>query len=80
MTKRAPGSQPNKPLQPTSGGCAGPQWGSLAIARENRDKYKKEGHEVEYVELPGQGHLWGTKSGINETIWKFFAAHPRKKE
>ena len=45
-------------------------------ARENRDKYKREGHEVKYVELPGLGHQWATKSDINETIWKFFDEHP----
>jgi polyhydroxybutyrate depolymerase len=49
-------------------------------ARENRDKYKREGHEVQYVELAGLGHLWGTKADINETIWKFFADHPRGKK
>lgn len=48
-------------------------------ARENRDKYRREGHEVKYVELAGFGHLWGTKYDVNETIWKFFADHPRKK-
>jgi polyhydroxybutyrate depolymerase len=48
-------------------------------ARENRDKYQKEGHEVLYVELAGYGHEWGTKADVNETIWKFFAGHPRKK-
>ncbi len=47
-------------------------------ARENRDKYKKEGHEVKYVELAGTGHVWGTKDNINETIWQFFADHPKK--
>src|SRR5262249_59781637 len=47
------------------------------FARENRDKYRKEGHEVKYVELPGQGHMWATKADINETIWEFFAKHPR---
>jgi polyhydroxybutyrate depolymerase len=46
-------------------------------ARENRDKYRKEGHEVKYVELPGVGHAWGTKADVNETIWGFFADHPR---
>jgi len=49
-------------------------------ARENRDKYTKEGHEVKYVELPGVGHMWGTGADINETIWKFFAEHPRTKK
>src|SRR5437660_809114 len=49
-------------------------------ARENRDKYKKEGHEVKYVELTGLGHLWGTKADINETIWTFFADHTRSKK
>jgi polyhydroxybutyrate depolymerase len=48
-------------------------------ARENRDKYKKEGHEVKYVEIAGMGHIWATKQDINETIWSFFADHPRKK-
>src|SRR5262249_56387119 len=49
-------------------------------ARENRDKYRKEGHEVKYVELSGQGHIWGTKADVNETIWKFFADHPLRKK
>ena len=49
-------------------------------ARENRDKYKREGHEVKYVEVAGMGHTWATKADINETIWKFFADHPRGKK
>ena len=49
-------------------------------ARDNRDRYKKEGHEVQYVELAGLGHVWATKHDINETIWKFFAEHPRRKK
>lgn len=52
---------------------------SVNFARENRDKYKKEGHEVKYVELAGEGHVWGTKAKVNETIWEFFAQHPLKK-
>lgn len=50
----------------------------IDFARENRDKYKREGHEVRYVELPGHGHMWATKADINETIWDFFAKHPRE--
>lgn len=53
---------------------------SVDIARENRDKYKKEGHEVNYVEVPGLTHWWATDAGINEKIWKFFADHPRAKK
>jgi predicted esterase len=53
---------------------------SVDFARENRDKYRKEGHEVKYVELPGVGHVWGTKADVNETIWEFFADHPRGKK
>ncbi len=53
---------------------------SVDFARENRDKYKKEGHPVEYVELSGVGHMWGTKADVNETIWKFFADHPLNKK
>jgi polyhydroxybutyrate depolymerase len=49
-------------------------------ARENRDKYMKEGHEVKYVELKDTGHAWGTKDNVNETIWRFFAEHPLKKK
>jgi hypothetical protein len=48
---------------------------SVAFARENREKYKREGHEVKYVELKDVGHMWGTMTDINETIWKFFADH-----
>lgn len=51
----------------------------VQIARDNRDKYKQEGHEVKYVELKGVGHMWGAKYDINETIWKFFADHPLNK-
>lgn len=48
----------------------------VKVARENRDKYTKEGHEVNYVEVPNLNHFWS--DGINERIWKFFADHPRK--
>lgn len=51
----------------------------VAFARENRDKYQHEGHEVKYVEITGLDHEWGVKQDINATIWKFFEEHPRKK-
>lgn len=51
----------------------------IQTARDNRDKYLKEGHEVKFVELPGVGHMWGTKANVNETIWQFFADHPLNK-
>jgi polyhydroxybutyrate depolymerase len=51
---------------------------SVDFARENRDKYKKEGHEVNYVEIAGMGHEWATKQSINDRIWEFFEKHPRK--
>ena len=47
------------------------------FARENRDKYTKEKHEVKYVEVAGLGHMWATKEKINDQIWEFFAAHSR---
>jgi poly(3-hydroxybutyrate) depolymerase/tRNA A-37 threonylcarbamoyl transferase component Bud32 len=53
---------------------------SVNFARENRDKYKREGHEVKYVEVHGMDHVWATKVDINETIWEFFAEHPRNKK
>src|SRR5262249_19104718 len=52
---------------------------SVEIARENRDKYQKEGHKVNYVEVPGLTHWWATQAGINEQIWKLFAEHPLAK-
>jgi polyhydroxybutyrate depolymerase len=47
-------------------------------ARDNRDRYRKEGHEVKYVEVPGMGHVWAHKVDVNEQIAKFFTEHPRK--
>lgn len=52
---------------------------SVNVTRENRDKYKKEGHEVEYVEVAGLPHWWAGDADINEKIWKFFEQHPLKK-
>jgi polyhydroxybutyrate depolymerase len=51
----------------------------VAWARDNRDRYTKEGHEVKYVEVPGLDHFWAHKVDINEQIWKFFADHQRGK-
>lgn len=52
----------------------------VEVARENRDRYKKEGHEVNYVEVVGLTHWWATDAGINDKIWQFFADHPRGKK
>jgi pimeloyl-ACP methyl ester carboxylesterase len=49
----------------------------LWIARENAEKYRHEGHQVEYLELPTLGHAWASDADVNERIWRFFAAHPR---
>jgi len=49
----------------------------FAFARENADKYRREGHEAKYVEVPGLTHAWATDANINEQIWAFFAAHQR---
>jgi polyhydroxybutyrate depolymerase len=51
---------------------------SIDVARKNRDRYKEEGHDVNYVEIPGLTHWWATDAGINDKIWKFFADHPRE--
>jgi polyhydroxybutyrate depolymerase len=51
----------------------------VGTARENRDKYRREGHEVLYVEVPGLAHWWASDAGVNETMWKFFAEHPLRK-
>lgn len=51
----------------------------VSIAQENRDKYRKEGHFVEYRELSGVGHRWGNTAEVNDAVWKFFADHARTK-
>ena len=48
----------------------------LWIAQDNRDKYKSEGHPVQYEELARTGHIWGARQKVNETIWEFFKEHP----
>lgn len=50
----------------------------VKFARENRDKYQREKHEVNYVEVPGLNHFWATDAKINEQIWTFFEKHPFK--
>ena len=52
----------------------------VEMARDSRDRYTKEKHEVKYVEVAGLGHAWATKEKINEQIWEFFAAHPLAKK
>lgn len=47
------------------------------LVRENADKYRREGHEVKYLEVPGLAHAWASDANVNEEIWAFFAAHPR---
>jgi polyhydroxybutyrate depolymerase len=47
------------------------------LARENAERYRREGHEVKYLEVAGLGHAWAY--GINEQIWQFFASHPRSR-
>lgn len=48
---------------------------SISIAEENRDKYKKEGHEVKYMPLNNVGHEWGTTFHVNDSIWAFLSRH-----
>jgi polyhydroxybutyrate depolymerase len=48
----------------------------VAWARENAEKYRREGHEVSYIEVSGLGHAWASEANINERMWTFFAAHP----
>ena len=59
---------------------AGDRLFPVAFARENRDKYRKEGHFVQYEEIADLGHFWGTNAGINDTIWRFFEKHPLEKK
>ncbi|MCE9561684.1 MAG: alpha/beta hydrolase [Planctomycetes bacterium] len=52
----------------------------VEMARENRDKYTKEKHEVKYVEVAGLGHMWASEQKINEQLYAFFEAHPLKEK
>jgi polyhydroxybutyrate depolymerase len=47
-------------------------------ARENRDKYEREKHEVKYVEVAGLNHFWAADAKINGQIWEFFEKYPLK--
>lgn len=49
------------------------------LARENANTYRREGHEVNYIEVPGVAHAWARDANVNEQIWAFFAAHRRTK-
>jgi polyhydroxybutyrate depolymerase len=40
-----------------------------SLFRENEDKYKRDGHAVQRIEIEGLGHFWGVKANINDTIW-----------
>ena len=47
---------------------------AVGKARRMREILEVEGHPVEYRELPGHGHTWAIKKGINEVIRTFFQA------
>jgi polyhydroxybutyrate depolymerase len=47
-------------------------------SRKVRDAYKRWGYEVEYVEVPNLNHFWAHKVGVNDKIWEFLMAHPRR--
>ncbi len=44
----------------------------ISIAKENFDKYSKEGHETKFMPLKNIGHEWGTVHHVNDSIWAFF--------
>jgi predicted esterase len=49
----------------------------VSEGRKMRDMYRKEGHEVIYVEISDLGHTWAwEKHNINQKIWDFFISHP----
>ena len=52
---------------------------NVKIARDNRDKYEREKHEVNFVEVPGLNHFWAVDAKINGQIWEFFEKHPLPK-
>ena len=49
---------------------------NVAEGRKTMEAYKKWGHAVEYLEVPGQNHFWAHKADVNHKIWNFFLAHP----
>jgi len=44
--------------------------------RKSKEVYTKEGHKVDYVEIPGLGHTWAFKENITDKMWKFFTENP----
>jgi polyhydroxybutyrate depolymerase len=47
-------------------------------AKKARDLYTKEGHPVEYVEVPKLGHAWATEIKVNDKIAAFIKDPPKK--
>ena len=48
--------------------------------RHSSAMYKKAGHELVYLEIPGLKDRWAHGQKINDRIWAFFKKHPRKKK
>jgi polyhydroxybutyrate depolymerase len=51
---------------------------NVSEGRKVCDAYRRWGHDVEYVEIAGWRHSWAASQGVNERIWAFFVAHPRR--
>lgn len=58
-----------------------PPWCLRVVgAGDNRNKSKKERNEGMYVKLTGEGRAQEMRAEVNDTIWPFFARHPRDKK
>lgn len=51
---------------------------NVTEGHRTRDVYTQWEHEIEYEEIKGLKHAWGTISNINTRIWEFFDKNPMK--
>jgi len=46
-----------------------------AVVSSAYECFRREGHPSKYHEVPGLGHGWARRQGINERIWRFLSRH-----
>ncbi|MFY9223095.1 MAG: PHB depolymerase family esterase [Blastocatellia bacterium] len=51
---------------------------SVSEGRRTKNTYKSAGYITEYLEVKGLGHTWANEINVNDKIWQFFEANPKK--
>ena len=53
---------------------------SPSLLKKGVECFQREGHQVEYWEIPGLGHGWCREKGFNDRLWQFLAEHRLEEE